>query len=121
MTVWPCCATTAIYYNGLFDVPNPEGKLRISMTAQVSIVRAEAKGAVVIPSSALSRRGSGSATVRVLDSAGQPQAREVKVGIDNNVSAQITEGLAEGDKVVVGEAGGPGAAAPGGRRPPMRM
>lgn len=116
-------ATTAIYYNGLFDVPNPEGKLRISMTAQVSIVRAEAKGAIVIPSSALSRRGSGSgsATVRVLDSAGQPQAREVKVGIDNNVSAQITEGLAEGDKVVVGEAGGPGAAAPGGRRPPMRM
>jgi len=29
---------TAIYYNGQLDVPNPEGKLRISMTAQVHII-----------------------------------------------------------------------------------
>ncbi len=115
-------STTAIYYNGLFDVPNPENKLRISMTAQVSIVRAEAKGAIVIPSSALSRRGAGGASVRVLDAQGNPQPRPVKVGINNNVSAEITEGLAEGDKVVLGEAAAPAAGAqPGGRRPPMRM
>src|SRR5690606_20387457 len=36
---------TAIYYNGLFDVPNPDGKLRVAMTAQVSIVLARAKDA----------------------------------------------------------------------------
>ena len=50
-------ASTAIYYNGLFDAPNPDGKLRISMTAQVQIVRAEAPGALTIPATALGARG----------------------------------------------------------------
>lgn len=118
-------STTAIYYNGLFDVPNPDGKLRISMTAQVSIVRARARGAVTIPSSALARRErDGRYTVRVLDAAGNPQPRRIQVGINNNVNAEVTEGLAEGDKVVLGEADAAGAsgAQPGGaRRPPMRF
>lgn len=117
-------STTAIYYNGLFDVPNPDGKLRISMTAQVSIVRAQAKDAVAIPSAALGRRErDGSYTVRVLDADGNAQPRKIKVGMNNNVNAQVTEGLVAGDKVVLGEAGAPGTGAgmPGGRRPPMRL
>ncbi|MBP8051896.1 MAG: efflux RND transporter periplasmic adaptor subunit, partial [Aeromonas sp.] len=32
--------TTAVYYNGLFEVSNPEGALRIGMTAQVHLVLA---------------------------------------------------------------------------------
>lgn len=116
-------STTAIYYNGLFDVPNPDNKLRISMTAQVSIVRAQAKGAVLIPSSALGRRGKDGYTVRVLDEQGNPQPRTIQIGINNNVNVEVTEGLAEGDKVVVGEAAAPGSApAPNMRRGPgMRM
>lgn len=46
-------SSTAVYYNALFDVPNDDGKLRINMTAQVSIVLSEAKNALSIPSSAL--------------------------------------------------------------------
>lgn len=115
-------STTAIYYNGLFDVPNPDNKLRISMTAQVSIVRAQAKDALLIPSSALGQRSREGYTVRVLDAQGQPQARKVRVGINNNVNAEVTEGLAEGDQVVVAESAALGA---GGqtnmRRPPMRL
>ncbi|MEX5538680.1 MacA family efflux pump subunit, partial [Pseudomonas syringae] len=45
---------TAVYYNALFDVPNPDGKLRINMTAQVYIVLNAAKDAILVPSSALS-------------------------------------------------------------------
>lgn len=114
--------TTAIYYNGLFDVPNPDNKLRISMTAQVSIVRAQAKGAVTIPASALGARGKdGRHSVRVLGADGQPAPRQVRVGINNNVTAEVTEGLAEGDKVVLGEAAA-GAPSQGGMpRPPMRL
>ncbi len=114
--------TTAIYYNGLFDVPNPDNQLRISMTAQVSIVRAQAKGAVTIPASALGPRGKdGRHSVRVLGADGQPTPRQVRVGINNNVTAEITEGLAEGDKVVLGEAAA-GAPSQGGMpRPPMRL
>ena len=114
--------TTAIYYNGLFDVPNPDNQLRISMTAQVSIVRAQAKGAVTIPASALGARGKdGRYSVRVLGADGQPTPRQVRVGINNNVTAEVTEGLAEGDKVVLGEAAA-GAPSQGGMpRPPMRL
>ncbi|MBN9338724.1 MAG: efflux transporter periplasmic adaptor subunit [Comamonadaceae bacterium SCN 68-20] len=114
--------TTAIYYNGLFDVPNPDNQLRISMTAQVSIVRAQAKGAVTIPASALGPRGKdGRHGVRVLGADGQPTPRQVRVGINNNVTAEVTEGLAEGDKVVLGEAAA-GAPSQGGMpRPPMRL
>lgn len=115
--------TTAIYYNGLFDVPNPDDKLRISMTAQVTIVRAEAKNAIIIPASALGRRGKdGSYTVRVLGEDGQPQPRQIHVGINNNVNAEVLEGLAEGDKVVLAEAATGGAPQGGNmRRPPMRL
>lgn len=45
--------SNAIYYNALFDVPNPDGKLRIDMTAQVYIILAEAKNALTVPSAAL--------------------------------------------------------------------
>ena len=44
---------TAVYYNGLFDVPNPERVLKASMTAQVSIVIAAAKQTLAIPVTAL--------------------------------------------------------------------
>lgn len=116
-------STTAIYYNGLFDVPNPDNRLRISMTAQVSIVRAQAKNAVLIPSSALSQRGREGYTVRVLDEQGNPQPRKIQVGINNNVNVEVTGGLVEGDKVVVGDATAGGGATQNNMRrgPPMRM
>ena len=116
--------STAIYYNGLFDAPNPDGKLRISMTAQVQIVRADAPGALTIPATALGPRGKdGTYTVRVVGADGQAQPRSIKVGLNTNVSVQVLEGLSEGDKVVIGDA----ATAPsktgaqGGMRPPMRL
>lgn len=113
-------ASTAIYYNGLFDAPNEDGKLRISMTAQVQIVRAEAPGALTIPATALGARGKdGSYTVRVVGADGQAQPRNIQVGLNNNVSAQVLEGLSEGEKVVIGDA----ALAQNGNadgRPPMR-
>lgn len=101
---------TAIYYNGLFEVPNPEGKLRVSMTAQVFVVLATAKDALLIPSTALSDKPTnGRYTVRVLEGQGPGQKivpRQVRVGLNNRVQAQVLEGLKAGDKVVVGDASG---------------
>lgn len=111
-------AATAIYYNGLLDVPNADGRLRISMTAQVYIVLSEAKQALSIPSSALGDTDrQGMTTVRVLDAEGKAQPRKVKVGINNNVRAEILEGLQAGDKVIVSEAAAPGAPPAQPRRP----
>lgn len=112
-------SSTAIYYNGLFDVPNPDGKLRISMTAQVNIVRGEARGVLTLPSAALGRRGAdGWYTVRVVDAQGRSETRQVRAGLNNNVTAQIVDGLAEGDQVVLGDGALAGAAS-GLRRPPQ--
>jgi len=97
----------AIYYNALFEVPNPTGELRISMTAQVFVVLNEAKQALTLPSSALgAQAGDGSYTVQVVDAQGRPQPRKITVGINNNLNAQIISGLAAGELVVVGEASG---------------
>ncbi|WP_129543128.1 efflux RND transporter periplasmic adaptor subunit [Serratia sp. 1D1416] len=110
-------SSTAIYYVGLFDVANPDGALRISMTAQVYIVLSRAKGAVVIPATAL--RGD---EVEVVDEQGNVARRPVKVGINNNVDAQIVSGLLAGEKVIVSRVSA--GASSGARRmgpPPMGM
>lgn len=98
-------SSNAVYYNGLFDVPNEDGKLKTGMTAQVYVVLASAKDALTIPSSALQGRGrGGNYTVKVVDKNGKVEQRQVKVGINTNVSAQILSGLSEGEKVVTAEA-----------------
>ncbi|QHB31834.1 efflux RND transporter periplasmic adaptor subunit [Yersinia canariae] len=95
--------TTAIYYNGLFDVANPNGALRISMTAQVYIVLHQAEDAVVIPATAL-ENDKGRYQVQVVDGNGKVSAREVTVGLNNNVDAQILSGLQAGEPVIVSQA-----------------
>ncbi|WP_447917935.1 efflux RND transporter periplasmic adaptor subunit [Achromobacter aegrifaciens] len=97
--------TAAVYYNGLFDVPNPDEKLRISMTAQVFIVLGEAKDAVVVPSSALGKRGEdGRYAVRVVLKDNKTETRQVRIGMNNNVQAQVLEGLEVGERVVSADA-----------------
>lgn len=98
-------SSTAIYYNALFEVPNDEGTLRALMTAQVTIVLAERKNALLIPSAALGVKGKdGSHSVQVVDASGKIATRKVKVGLNNNVSAEVLSGVKQGEKVVVGEA-----------------
>ncbi len=96
-------STSAVYYNGLFDVDNKDGKLKTGMTAQVSIVLASAKDAITAPSAALERRGRQGYFVKVVKDNGEIEQRAVKVGINTSVTAQVTEGLKEGEKVVVAE------------------
>lgn len=92
---------SAIYYNGLFDVENPDGVLRIDMTAEVSIILKQVENALVIPASALGdRQADGRYPVTVVSPQGQAEQRLVTVGINNNVSVQITDGLSEGERVV---------------------
>lgn len=118
----------AVYYNARLDVENPEGVLRIGMTAQVTIILESAENALTIPTAALQRRHEdGSRSISVYDPAsGGTVTRQVRLGINTNVMAEVVSGLAEGEQVVVGAGfapaaarvpGGPGG--PGGMRPPM--
>lgn len=113
-------SATAVYYNGLLDVPNPEGRLRISMTATVSIVRAAARNVLTIPAEALGPRGrDGSFTVQVVGTDGQAESRPVKVGVRNNLRVEITEGLQEGEKVIASSASASGSSSGMPRRMPQ--
>lgn len=95
----------AVFYNALFEAPNPGHRLRISMTAQVSIVEGTAKQALVVPASALGQKSAdGSFAVRVLTEGGKVESRQVRVGLNNHAKAQVLAGLSEGERVIVGEA-----------------
>jgi macrolide-specific efflux system membrane fusion protein len=96
-------SSAAVYYYGLFEVPNADNKLKVSMTTQVAIVLNQAKQSLCIPVSALGdKQKDGRTTVKVLEgSISQP--RNIRTGISNNVQVQVLEGLREGEKVVVGD------------------
>jgi membrane fusion protein, macrolide-specific efflux system len=109
-------AGTAVFYHALFDVPNLDHRLRIAMTAQVSIILDTASQALTVPVSALGAKAAdGTYAVRVLDAAGRVQTRDVSVGINNNVRAEVAAGLHEGEQVIVGDvsSGGNAEAAAG--------
>lgn len=108
--------SSAIYYHGLFEVPNQDGQLRISMTALVYLVVARLKEALVIPAIALLGD-----QVRVVDDGGKVSLRRVKVGLNNKVDAQILSGLSAGERVIVSEVSAGQSDAAGGMPPPMGM
>ncbi|PKR53047.1 macrolide transporter subunit MacA [Thalassospira marina] len=108
----------AVYYNALFDVPNPDGILRIAMTTEVTIVLKSVKGALIIPSSALMSDADDKYYVQIPDAKGAITKQPVTVGLNTNVKAEITSGLKEGDTVIIGAASDAAlASASGGRRP----
>lgn len=131
---------SAIYYVGYIEVPNPEKRFRIDMTAQVFIVIDQAQNALLVPSAAIQNMPSNTTDdpnkvtkvekhspnvptptsqqskrsdsaqhntktryVRVLTADGSVEDRQVSVGIDNRVNAQILKGLKAGETVILGE------------------
>lgn len=96
--------STAIYYIGVFNVPNEDLSLRTYMTAEVHIITGEAKRVKVIPALALMRKSDGRSTVRTLDASGDVREREVKTGLNDRTMVEIRSGLSEGERVVTGEA-----------------
>ncbi|MET3460818.1 macrolide transporter subunit MacA [Variovorax atrisoli] len=95
----------AVFFNALFDVPNPDRTLRVDMTAQVAILLGEAKQALTVPLTALGARDKdGRQEVRVLKADQTVETHKVRVGISNNFQAQVLDGLKEGDNVITGDA-----------------
>ncbi|AOJ04246.1 hemolysin secretion protein D [Burkholderia mayonis] len=104
-------SNTAVFYNALFEVPNPGHRLRISMTAQVSILLGAARNALNIPVTALGAKDKdGAYPVRVLGVDDKVATRKVRAGINNNVKVEVLSGLKEGERVIIGDANEPAAA-----------
>jgi membrane fusion protein, macrolide-specific efflux system len=94
--------STAIYYNGLFEIANHDQTLRTSMTAQVRVILSEARNGLAIPTAALGRaRDDGRRLVQVADGIGNVQLRWVRVGITDSSNTQVLDGLEQGERVVI--------------------
>ncbi|WP_411033321.1 efflux RND transporter periplasmic adaptor subunit [Shinella sp. BYT-45] len=124
----PTVENNVVLYNALFDVPNPDGELMMSMSAQVFFVQAAARDVLLVPAGAVTmKRGEGrgrpQAEVTVVSASGTQEVRKVETGIRNRVSVEVKSGLEEGEKVIVssGSAGGGSAGGDRGSRRGMRM
>jgi cobalt-zinc-cadmium efflux system membrane fusion protein len=81
------------------EVPNPDGRLKPDMFANVQIITDLHRTAISIPQSAVLDDG-GKSVVFVADGSGYKK-RGVTTGIQGNGRVEIVEGLQAGDKVVV--------------------
>ncbi|WLR96406.1 efflux RND transporter periplasmic adaptor subunit [Shinella sumterensis] len=124
----PTVENNVVLYNALFDVPNPDGELMTSMSAQVFFVQAAARDVLIVPNGAVSMKraeggGKPQAEVTVVKPNGATETRSVETGIRNRVSVEIKSGLEEGERVVVTPTseGGSGRGGRGGQGRGMRM
>ena len=100
----PELINNVVFYDVLFDIPNPKRELKIQMTAQVFIVLARVKGVLLIPAAAIGNAGEGTeARVQVLKDDGKVESRTIKIGIKSEISAEVTDGLMEKERVVIGQ------------------
>jgi RND family efflux transporter MFP subunit len=81
------------------EVPNPDGRLKPDMFANVEIITALSRGGISVPQSAVLNDG-GKTIVFVAEGDGYKK-RVVTEGIKGNDVVEIIDGLAAGDKVVV--------------------
>jgi HlyD family secretion protein len=84
-------------------ISNPQGKLRVGMTANAEIVLEERKNVLLVPETALVYEKDKSTWVQLLAPGTKQGWRKapVKIGISNGQRTQVSGGLKEGDKLVL--------------------
>lgn len=84
-------------------IQNPQGKLRVNMTANAEIVLEERKDVLLVPETALVYDKDHQVFAQLLDPTAKEGWRKVplKAGISNGQRTQVIEGLKSGDKLVL--------------------
>ncbi|MBN6030566.1 efflux RND transporter periplasmic adaptor subunit [Pantoea ananatis] len=98
--------SSAVYYNGVFSIPNPDHLLRTAMTAQVFIVTEQAKNVLRLPVMALGQPLDDDLYVVQVVNGKTTEKRLVRVGINDRQFVEVKEGLSEGEHVVMQNAVG---------------
>jgi HlyD family secretion protein len=85
------------------SINNPGGELKAQMTANAEILLDEHKGVLTVPENAITYDAQKNATVEIPDKNEKEGKRKipVKVGLSNGTLTEVTEGLKEGDAVVL--------------------
>jgi RND family efflux transporter MFP subunit len=86
------------------DVDNRDGTLVYGMYAEAKIILQQQNNVLTIPIQALERNRAGG-TVLVVDAQGRIEERQVKLGAESSDRTEILAGLAENDRVVIGNRG----------------
>lgn len=81
------------------ELPNPDGRLRPGLTAQVRLNRSTGQSVLWVPSEAVIRTGR-RALVMLAEDAGRYRPVEVHLGQESDGKTAIVKGLEEGQKVV---------------------
>lgn len=97
----PVIENNVVLYNAPFDVENRRNQLLPQMTAQVFFIVAETQNALLAPSAALQRLDRQRYQVTVLSPDGTQEVREVQVGVNNRIQAEILSGLQEGEVLLL--------------------
>ena len=82
-------------------------KLPLGLSASVDIIAGETRNAVLVPVEALHELSNGRYMVYVMTGE-NIEERAVTVGLRDYTTAEITDGLAAGESIAIGEAGNPG-------------
>ncbi len=83
------------------DVENRDGSLKDGMYAEAKIILRQRSVALTIPVQALERNPEGG-TVLIVNSHGTVEERQVKLGVESSDRVEVTSGLAENDRVIIG-------------------
>ena len=97
-------STAAVYYYGRSYVKNDEGKLRIGMMTQNTILVSSADNVLVVPTIAISNRND-KYFVRILTDKNKVEKRDIEIGISDGVYTEVKSGLAQGEQVITSEVG----------------
>lgn len=97
----PVKINDAIFYTALFQIKNPQGVLRLDMTAMVSIKIKSMSNTLVIPLSCLGDVHSNNVYEVKLLQKGKIITRLVTLGIRNDTDVEIVQGLQAGDTLII--------------------
>ena len=88
-----------VYYPVMIDVDSPQGLLKPTMTARVSINTGERKNVLIVPLQAV-KETQGQRYVQILKN-GQPQNVTVTTGLASDDKIEIVKGVQEGDQIIL--------------------
>jgi membrane fusion protein (multidrug efflux system) len=83
------------------EVANPDNALLPGQYVRVRLSQAELPSGMLIPQQAVTRGGQQGDTVMVIGADNKPVARPIKIASQNGENWVVTEGLKEGEKVMV--------------------
>lgn len=87
------------FINATISINNPDSALRLGIEANVDLTTARVKGVVMVPLNAVNTDVEGTYCFVMKD--GKAERRTITTGISSDTNIEVTEGISEGDEVIL--------------------